>query len=376
MTGKQYRLAELRVGIMVLASLAILIFVLFVVSGDIPLFRKETIIRTYMSSVEGLRPGAEVRLSGLLVGDVKEIRFDRIPRDANSQQNIEIVMEIRGKLNGLPAVDRIRTDSIAVLKTTGLLGDNIIDITPGTLNGEPIQNGGTIPSREQKNVGDIINASQTAISKFDAISADIKEMSGLLREGKGTLGLLINDDAVYVNLDQTIQQAERLLAAIRQGQGTAGRLINDPALYNQAEGLVAQIKRMTDQVADRLTSGRGTLGKLIEDEELYNRTNALAANLDGASARLERTLARIERGEGTIGKLITDERLYDDARDLIARLDVITSRLERGEGTAGLLLTDDRLYRSLTETSVEVTRLIQDFRQDPKRYLSIKMKIF
>jgi phospholipid/cholesterol/gamma-HCH transport system substrate-binding protein len=376
MSEKHYRLAELRVGIVVLASLAILIFALFVVIGDIPLFRKETIIRTYMSSVEGLRPGAEVRLSGLLVGDVKDILFDGIPRDARSQQNVEIVMEIRGKLNGLPAVDRIRTDSIAVLKSTGLLGDNIIDITPGTLNGVPIQNGGTIKSQEQKSVGDIINASQAAVSKFDAISTDIKEMSGLLREGKGTLGLLINDDAVYVNLNQTILQAERLLTSIRQGQGTAGRLINDPALYNQAEELVGQLKRMADQVDDRITSGKGTLGKLIKDEELYDRTNALAANLDGASARLERTLARIERGEGTIGKLITDERLYDDTRDLIARLDVITSRLERGEGTAGLLLTDDRLYRSLTDTSVEITRLIHDFRQNPKQYLSIKMNIF
>src|SRR5438093_219558 len=81
--------------------------------------------------------------------------------------------------------------------------------------------------------GDIINASQTDVSNLNEISSDIKEMTQRIKEGKGTAGRLLNDEALYLNLNKTILQAESLVAAIKQGEGTAGRFINDPALYNQ-----------------------------------------------------------------------------------------------------------------------------------------------
>src|SRR5437879_13438015 len=102
---KQSSLAELRVGILVLASLAILILVIFAVSGDISLFGQKTIVRTYMSSVDGLRKGAEARLSGVKIGSVKDINFsNEIPQDPNSRNTIEIVMESSGKLDRRPAI--------------------------------------------------------------------------------------------------------------------------------------------------------------------------------------------------------------------------------------------------------------------------------
>lgn len=376
---KQKSWADLRVGILVLLSLAILTLVIFAVSGDIKLpgFSKTTTVKTDMASVDGLRVGAEVRLSGKKVGSVKDMNFNnQIPTDANAQSNLEIVMEIDGKLDGRPAIERIRTDSQAVLKSAGVLGDNVIDITPGTTNGQQIKDGDRIKSLAQKSVGDIINAAQTAVGNLNVISDDIKAMTGNLKSGKGTAGRFLNDEAFYVDLDRTARQAENLIASIRQGEGTAGKLVNDPTLYNQANETVAQLRRISEQVNDQIASGKGTIGKLLKDEELYTRAKTLVAKLDETSAKLDRAMAKIERGEGNLGKLVNDEKLYADARETVEKLKGIAEKLERGEGTAGLLLKDEKLYNNLNTMSAEITKLLYDFRQNPKKYLSVKVALF
>src|SRR5689334_7190894 len=204
--NKPARLSELRVGLLVLLALAILVLVIFAVSGDLkfPGFGKTATVRTDMASVDGLRKGAEVRLSGKKIGSVSEIKFsDQIPAAANSPNTIEIVMSIDGKIDGRPAIDRIRTDSIATLKTAGVLGDNVIDISPGTRAGTPISDGGKIQSVAQKSVGDILNTAQTAMGNVNDISKNVNEMISELRAGKGTAGRFLRDETLYLSLDST-----------------------------------------------------------------------------------------------------------------------------------------------------------------------------
>src|SRR5262245_12824561 len=124
---QQTTLSQMRVGLLVLAALAILILTVFAVSGDlrVPGITKTYTVRTRMASVDGLTKGAEVRLSGKRIGSVKNIKFGDIPNEPNSQTNILIEMEIDGKLDGQPAIERIRTDSLAILKSAGVLGDNV-----------------------------------------------------------------------------------------------------------------------------------------------------------------------------------------------------------------------------------------------------------
>jgi phospholipid/cholesterol/gamma-HCH transport system substrate-binding protein len=376
---KQTSLAGLRVGILVLVSLAILILVIFAVSGDIkvPGLGTTATVKTYMASVDGLRKGAEVRLSGKKVGSVKAINFsDQIPASQDAQNNIEIVMEIDGRLDNRPAIERIRTDSRAVLKSAGVLGDNVIDITPGTRAGNPIQNGGSIDSIAQKSVGDIINAAQTAVGNLNVISDDIKAMTGNARAGKGTVGKFLTDEAFYVNLDGAVRQAEGLMKEIQTGKGTIGQLVSDPKLYDETSQTIAQLRAITDRVGDQLRNGKGTIGRLFQEEILYEDAKLLVANLKVTSEQLKSTVAKVENGEGTVGRLIKEDKIYDDARDAVERLKIIATRLEKGEGTAGLLLRDERLYNNVNNLSAEITKLLYDFRQNPKKYLSVKVTIF
>lgn len=376
---KQYGLSDLRVGLLVLGAIGILILALFAATGDVSLpgFGKKTIVKTYMGNIDGLRKGGEVRLSGVRIGSIKDINFSpQIPQSPDAPNLVEIIMEISGKLNGRPAIERIRTDSRAVLKSAGVLGDYVVDITPGTVNGQPISDGATIQSIQQKGVGDIINAAQTAVANFNDISQDVKALTQEIREGKGNIGRLIKEDTLYTNLNRSVLQAEELIASLRKGEGTAAKFINDPELYNQANETVAQLKKTVADINEQLNSGRGTIGKLYKDEELYNRANQLVAKVDEASARLDRLIAKVERGEGNLGKLFNDEKLYEDTRASLASIRTLAASLERGEGTAGKLLKDETLYTNLNSASAEITKLLYDFRQNPKKYLSVKVSVF
>ncbi|MDX6574490.1 MAG: phospholipid/cholesterol/gamma-HCH transport system substrate-binding protein, partial [Blastocatellia bacterium] len=88
-------------------------------------------------------------------------------------------------------------------------------------------------------------------------------------------------------------------------------------------------------------------------------------------------------GQGTLGKLVKDEAIYNDARTAIARFNTTAARIDnvvagaqRGEGTLGKLITDDQLYSNVNNLSSEGVKLMYDFRQNPKKYLTIKFQLF
>ena len=98
----------------------------------------------------------------------------------------------------------------------------------------------------------------------------------------------------------------------------------------------------------------------------------------------------LNQGKGSAGKFLKDDKLYDDARDAIAkfnttagRIDVMFADAQAGKGTLGRLVTDETLYNSFNQTasninqfSSEGTKLLYDFRQNPKKFLHIKLSLF
>jgi len=87
-------------------------------------------------------------------------------------------------------------------------------------------------------------------------------------------------------------------------------------------------------------------------------------------------MERVERGEGTLGKLSKDPALYDASRQTMEKLASFVDRIDRADGTMGKLINDPALYNNLNQTTAEITKLIYDLRQDPKKYLTIRFRIF
>jgi phospholipid/cholesterol/gamma-HCH transport system substrate-binding protein len=376
---KTVSLRELRVGLFVLGAIAILIFLILNASGDINPFSKKLHLKARFMDANGLREGSEVRLAGVRVGKIDQITL-LPPSEAPNAPRVEALMTIDSTIDGRPANERIRTDSTALQGSPSLLGNEmLINITPGTAVGQPVKDYAILPSSSSNTVNDFATSGTDLAQRLSKLSDEINGIVREVKEGKGTVGRLFSDEALYNNLNATILETEDVMRQVRSGSGSAGRFINDPALYNNANEITLQLRK----IAEDLRAGRGTAGKLLTDDEFYIRINRTADRLDRSVNQIDLLIADVNAGRGTIGKLIKDEQVYNDARAAIARfnttaerIDNVVSAAQRGEGTFGKLLTDDALYSSVNQLSSEGVKLMYDFRQNPKKYLTVKFELF
>jgi phospholipid/cholesterol/gamma-HCH transport system substrate-binding protein len=376
---KTIGLSELRVGLLVILSIAVLIFLILNATGDINPFAKKLHLKARFASADGLREGSDVRLAGVRVGKVESIKL-LPPTDDPTAPKVEARLAIDSKIDGRPATDRIRTDSAAQLAAPGLLGnEKLINVTPGTAVGQPVTEDFVLNSTSSNSFNDLATSGNDLVQRLGKVSDQVNEIVRKINEGQGTLGRVVNDEALYNNLNTTIRETEEVMRQIRSGEGSAGRFVNDPALYNNANEIAVQLRA----IAVDLRRGRGTAGKLLTDEELYNRASSTIARLDQATDQINSVIADVRAGRGTVGKLLTDEAIYNDARAAIARFNTTAERIDnvvagaqRGEGTVGKLLTDDQLYSNVNQLSSEGVKLIYDFRQNPKKYLTVKFELF
>jgi phospholipid/cholesterol/gamma-HCH transport system substrate-binding protein len=375
---KTIGLREVRVGLFVLVAIFVLIVLILNASGDIS-FKPKRQLRAKFQSAEGLRPGAEVRLAGVRIGRVDEVNLLR-PTGEKDEKLVEVLLSVDRTIDGKPMEDLIRTDSGAQLTSPSLLGsDKVITITPGTAAAQPVPEGYELGSTQDKGMAQLTASGNQLVEQLNELSEQMTGITTKINQGEGSIGRFVNDDAFYDNLNLTVREAQGLVRQIRAGEGTAGKLVNDPALYNNVERITAQLQ----EIANNLQQGRGTAGKLLNDDALYNDARATIARLNRSADEINAIVTDIRAGRGTAGKLLTDEALYNDARSAIARfnttaerVDNIVSGIQRGEGTAGKLLHDDQLYNNVNQLSSETVKLLYDFRQNPRKYLTIRFSIF
>jgi len=367
MPRQKTTMSEMRVGVLVIATITILIIFILGVSGGIPFFQRNARYTTHFAAAEGLKKGDEVRLAGKLIGKVESVALGDIPASKDDKP-IVITMLVDAK----EADARIRRDSQAVLAQQGFLGDRVIDITPGTRSAEPILDGGEIPSADQKGLAQVFSGANDILVQFNTVGKQLQELMDNINQGKGTIGKLLHDDAFYVNLNRAVLEFQEVGARVAKGEGTLGRLMNDPKLYEDLRGAANNVQGI---VAD-VRGGKGTLGKLINDDQFYKQANEVLAKFNSTTEKLEKIAGDIEAGRGSLGKFIKDEKLHDDLQATVASFRNISDRLDKGEGSAGKLLHDDKLYSNLNQTTAEMVKLMYDFRQNPKKYLSIKLSLF
>ena len=367
MPRQKTTMSELRVGLLVVATITILIIFILSISGGIPFFQRDSTYKTRFAAADGLKKGDEVRLAGKNVGKVDSVEFGAVPTSKDEKPIVVTLIVDTDEVEG-----RIRRDSQAVLAQQGFLGDRVIDISTGTRGAEPIPEGGEIPSADQQGLAQIFSGASDIMVQFNTVGKQLQELMDNINQGKGTIGKLLHDDAFYVNLNRTVLEFQQVGARISKGDGTLARLLNDPKLYDDLRGATNDVQGIISDVR----AGKGTLGKLITDEEFYRQATDVLAKFNSTTEKLDRIAADIEAGRGSLGKFIKDDKLHDDVQASVASFRNITDRLDKGEGSAGRLLRDDKLYNNLNQTTAEMVKLMYDFRQNPRKYLSIKLSLF
>ena len=391
-TRRSFKLSQVRVGIFVLFGLAVLAFLIMNSTGDFNPFEKKLHLKARFMAADGLREGSEVQLAGVRVGKVDSVRL--LPPDTEDEAKIEAVMTVDHELNDRPINEQIRTDSTAQLVAVSLLAsDKLINISPGSTRGDAVPENFVLEARGSTTISNLTETGNELLDQIKRLAVPANEILSKANRGEGTLGRIVNDESLYRNLDSTIAEAkttvkqlQQTLDRVNRGEGTAGALLNDRALYENLNKSVLQIEAITGDIR----AGRGTAGKLVSDEALYNDTRAAINDLRMATNKINLLVDDVSAGKGTIGKLFNDDKLYGDASLTLERFNGAAIRIESlladaqaGKGTLGRLITDDALFnnanstvQSINKFSDNASRMIDDFRREPKKYLRIKLSLF
>ncbi len=403
---KKLSLAEMKVGVLVGFALLLLAAAILQQSWGFDLFSKSIKAITYLPDVGGLKPGAPVWLAGIEIGKVSKVsivppeiyagnqatfqniaaakkRLEAVdPKQPNAPgiiadlreqireyklelRFVEVQLEIRQEF-----INRISRDSEVSIGSRGLIGDSFIEISPGTYGILPamLDEFYLIEGIRTTGFREIMTGANDVVANFGMLSDQFKNIALKIDPDRVASGLSETIQDVRLTLqevDTTFSRANLMIQDLHKGEGTIGKLVNDPAVYNR---LVDSLNRFV-AIAEQIQSGSGTLGKLINDPSFYDTAGATLR-------KAETVMDRIEKGEGTLGKLSADPALFEKSRDTMDRMASILQKIEGGEGTMGRLLKDDSLYRNLDQSTSEITKLLYDLRQDPKKYLTIRFRLF
>jgi len=357
---QEVRWSQLKVGVIVLISTVVLVTLLFLMtsSSGLGIFSHKLTVATFFENSAGLKTGAAVNLQGVTIGTVKSVTIDNSPE--HKLTPVKVLMKMNEKF-----ASDLKKDSKASLSTVGVLGDTVVDINSQFAVGPPLQDGDVLKTLETPSLTDVVKASQGTIESLNVILAKANIIVDNIQSGKGSIGQLINNPDLYNKASNTVDELLKLEKNINAGRGSIGKLMTDDTLYNRLNGTAAKLQN----IADGIDSGKGTAGKLLKDDTLYN-------NLNSTLAHANSLLADADAGKGGLGLMLKDPKFRQDLSNTLTQVNALVSGVNDGRGTLGKLVTDDAAYTNVNKLLVASTDLVTTIRSDPKKYLTIHLKIF
>jgi phospholipid/cholesterol/gamma-HCH transport system substrate-binding protein len=303
---------QTRLGLFFALAFVAAVVILETIGGLEFLKRGKTLAARFTNVLE-LNVGDPVKMAGKQIGRVERIEF--------ADDKVRVAMKITD-----PRA-RIRTDSRATIRFTGLMGQNYVAIDFGTGQAPEVEDGAELETYEQPDFNQLM-------TRLEGVTSGIKKLTDTFSESN--LGDLLVPFTDFLNESKPriltlLSNAESISTQVARGQGTVGRLLFEDTLYTSALDTVTNVNRATADaqgllgdaravVAD-LRAGRGTVGRLLTEDQLYTETTTAVTNL-------REILQKVNRGEGTVGKVINDTTLLDNAKLTLQKLDKATEGLE------------------------------------------------
>jgi len=185
---------NLRLGIFIVVTLGILATAVFLIGSRESMFRSNYKVRADFENVAGLNEGADVRVGGIRKGSVKAIQ---LPNQPNGK--VVVLMDLAKETQSI-----VKLDSVAAIKSEGMLGDKYIEITFGSMEAAKLRGGETIASQPPIDISDlfaktntILDTTQGALQNVVGLTSNMNEISLKINHGQGTVGALINDKTIY-----------------------------------------------------------------------------------------------------------------------------------------------------------------------------------
>jgi phospholipid/cholesterol/gamma-HCH transport system substrate-binding protein len=326
------RSTEIRVGLLVLAALVLLGGFIFIL-GNFSL-EKGQYIYVDFDFVGNLANGAPVKVSGIKVGKVEEIRFLAGKYDPKVKRRVYVRLKVWVEKR---AANAIRQDSEFYINTQGVLGEQYLEITPGTLDEQhPRVKSGAIMRGKTPPRADLIVA---------RLYTFLNVVTEILEKEKDTIGVTLQNAAraletadkvltenrpeikkLLVRGDELAVEAVALAQAVRKGLGDGRRLRNILARVERATGILNRRLDPTLDRVDRALDGAIEVTSLVGPKErdkvmdVLDRVVRLSKKAEKIAGDTVAVVRSIRRGKGTAGALVMEREVYEDLRELIRDL--------------------------------------------------------
>lgn len=334
---------EIRVGLFVLIGLVLSGVVIFLIGDERRMFDTSEEFRASFDDVEGLKPGAPVRMGGVDVGTVTEVGYSLDAGDAKVYVVLDVVAS---------EATRIREDSRVRVADKGMLGDKMVEISRGDMARPKLPPGTFIqPSTEKGMIGqlgDMAKDAQGAISKLRDVSdelanedlhrgirSSVASMDVILREvaqGDGYPHRVLTDPKEAERISRTIEDLDRaiveLTLTLREVRGVSSRVKDGPGFAHDViygAGPTKQMEQFGDaagEVASTLRGmreGDGLLHDVVYGGDGGSGRKAMA-DLAAITGDLRAMTGDVRQGRGTLGALLVDPSLYEDMKVLVGNV--------------------------------------------------------
>jgi phospholipid/cholesterol/gamma-HCH transport system substrate-binding protein len=306
-----------RVGATVVVALTLAMLGTFWIGREQRFWEPKQAYEIRFARINGLRVGSPVSLTGVDIGSVQSVSFSDDP----GATYIVVSVSISGD-----AGPRIREDSVARIRTIGLLGDKYVEIAGGSPQSPVLPPGSIIPSADPIDYEALLGESGDIVTNVVETTNSLRTVLASIEHGEGLLGQMVKNreqgattladlQRTMAHVEGTTASFERILKEIEGGKGALGVLLKRG---DQAQRVLANLDRASSDLASfsaKLTAAQGALPQLMLDRAYGD---ALLRDLRRAAENLAEISEKINHGSGTAAQLVNDPSLYRDAKGLVS----------------------------------------------------------
>ena len=286
------------VGIFLALGLIIFIVGVLTLGSAQKTFNKSIHITAVFDDVAGLKKGNNVWFSGVKVGTISDVHFT-----GPSQVDVKMSIDEASQ-------PYIHHDAGVKIGSDGLIGNKIIVIEGGSPHAPVVQYGDVLQVEKVASTDDMLKTLQQNNVNLLAITKDFKELSHKILQGKGTVGALLADSTMGIqlkntmkNLETTSQSAARMAVQldnfgkkINTKGGLADKLLTDTVTFNKIQGAIAQLQKTVNSASEltqnlntaskKLTTTDNAIGVLLNDPNGAEQVRTSLNNLQQSSIKL------------------------------------------------------------------------------------------
>ncbi len=304
-----------RLGIFVTLATIIFIIVVYNIGNKQSLFGSTFKITSVFNNVNGLQKGNNVRYSGINVGTVDNISF-------LSDSTLRVIMTLDKKIQPF-----LKKNAIASIGTDGLVGNMIVNISPGSGTDQVVEDGDQISSYTRIEAENMLNTLGQTTDNIALLTLNLLEIAEKINSGEGSLFRLINDSIMATDLKRavsnlriTTQNINTLSSQFRssieevvQGKGVLGYLLHDTTFEGQLNQLYSNL--------DTLITTRTT--------PILNNLERSSLDIAVTTNKLKNIIQDLNLNHGLTGKLLYDTAAAEDLIQILDNLNQGTNRFNQ-----------------------------------------------